>query len=175
PTATTAAAPTATTAAAPAAAAATPTTAAATPAAAAKPTNTPATQANTQPQHGGGVPAPRNQTPRVDPARFQGFASFNPFIPNGQQYQAGYQQTCKEFLFYANYAQGKVEPWLATGWKYNDKFDEVTLTLNPKVHWNDGQPFTSKDVAFSLMMLKNNPTLLPVVDPSVRTFLDSVS
>lgn len=174
-------APAATTA--PTVAAATATTAPATPAAAAtpaaggtpSPTPKAATQANTQPQHGGVVPTPRNQTLVVDQSLFQVFDSFNPFIPNGQQYQAGYQQACKEFLFYANYAKGRVEPWLATGWKYNSTFDQLTLTLNPKVHWNDGQPFTASDVKFSLEMLKNNASLLPVVDPSVRTFLDSVT
>jgi peptide/nickel transport system substrate-binding protein len=165
---TAASAATATAAPAPAAAAPTATTAAAAPTA-----TKAASTAPTQPQHGGVAPTPRNQTLIVDQSLFQVFDSFNPFIPNGQQYQAGYQQTCKEFLFYANYAQGKVEPWLATGWKYNDKFDQLTLTLNPNVHWNDGQPFTSADVKFSLEMLKTHATLLPVVDPSVRNFFDS--
>jgi peptide/nickel transport system substrate-binding protein len=175
----TAAPPTATTApptAAPTAAATPTAAAAATPTAAAAAAATPTKAAQTapsQPQHGAVAPTPRNQTLVVDQSLFQVFDSFNPFIPNGQQYQAGYQQTCKEFLFYANYAQGKVEPWLATGWKYNSTFDQLTLSLNPKVHWNDGQPFTSKDVKFSLDMLATHTTLLPVVDPIVRTFYDS--
>ncbi len=164
---------------APTVAASTATTAAATPASAATPKVSPTSAVlsapNTQPQHGGVIPTPRNQTLVVDQSLFQVFDSFNPFIPNGQQYQAGYQQACKEFLFYANYAKGRIEPWLATGWKYNEKFDELTITLNPKVHWNDGVPMTSSDLKFSLEMLKNNPTLLTVVDPSVRTFLDSVT
>ena len=56
------------------------------------------------------MPTPRNQTVVLDQSTFFVFDSFNPFIPNGQQYQAGFQQTCKEFLFYANYAAGKIEP-----------------------------------------------------------------
>jgi peptide/nickel transport system substrate-binding protein len=176
----TTAAPTATTAAAAAPTAASTATAAAAPTAAATAataaaTPTKAAVANALPQKGGVSPTPRNQTLIVDQSLFQVFDSFNPFIPNGQQYQAGFQQACKEFLFYANYAQGKVEPWLATGWKYNSTFDQLTITLNPKVHWNDGQPMTSADVKFSLEMLKNTPALLPVTDPSVRTFLDSVT
>jgi peptide/nickel transport system substrate-binding protein len=153
----------------------TPTAAAAATGATPTPVAKPATQANTAPQHGGVVPTPRNQTLVVDQSLFQVFDSFNPFIPNGQQYQAGYQQACKEFLFYANYAKGRIEPWLARGWKYNSTFDQLTLTLTPGVHWNDGTPFTAADVKFSLEMLKNNPSLLPVVDPIVRTFLDSVT
>ncbi len=175
PTQAAAAAPTSAPTTAPTAAPTTAPTVAPTTAPAVAPTATKAATANTPPQHGGVIPTPRNQTLVVDQSLFQVFDSFNPFIPNGQQYQAGYQQACKEFLFYANYAQGKIEPWLATGWKYNSTFDQLTITLNSKVHWNDGQPFTANDVKFSLEMLKNNPSLLPVVDPSVRTYLDSVT
>src|SRR5579883_2396092 len=145
---------------APTVAASTATTAAATPASAATPKVSPTSAVlsapNTQPQHGGVIPTPRNQTLVVDQSLFQVFDSFNPFIPNGQQYQAGYQQACKEFLFYAKYAKGRIEPWLATGWKYNEKFDELTISLTPKVHWNDGVPMTSSDLKFSLEMLKRS-------------------
>src|SRR5260370_20648547 len=91
---------------------------AATAAATAGPSPTPQPNANTQPQHGAVAPTPRNQTVVIDQTLFQVFDSFNPFIPNGQQYQAGFQQTCKEFLFYANFPAGNVEPHLRTRWKY---------------------------------------------------------
>src|SRR5439155_12339242 len=116
----------------PAAAPAATTAAGATPAAAAAPTK-PASTANVQPDKGSIAPTPRNQTLIVDQSLFTIFDGFNPYIPNGEQYQAGFQQACKEHLFYANYAAGKVEPWLATGWSYNPAFTELTLKLNPKV------------------------------------------
>ncbi|HEV7216237.1 MAG TPA: ABC transporter substrate-binding protein [Chloroflexota bacterium] len=109
----------------------------------------------------------------IDQSIFHVFDSFNPFIPNGQEYEAGFQQTCKEFLFYANYAAGKIEPWLGTKWAYNADFTQLTLSLNPKAHWNDGQPVTSKDLAFSIQMLQKDPTLLGGTD--MRTFVDSVT
>lgn len=162
------AAPTATTAAAasPTAAAATTPTAAATASAAVK-------VVNGQVQSGGVVPTPRNQTVVIDQVLFHVFDSFNPFIPNGQEYEAGFQQVCKEFLFYANYAAGKIEPWLGTGWKYNSDFTELTITLNPKAKWNDGQPVTSADLRFSIEMLQKNESLLGGTD--IRQFVDSVT
>src|SRR5919198_383735 len=46
------------------------------------------------------IPTPRNQTVVIDQVEFTVYDSFNPFIPNGSQYNAGYGQVCKEFLFY---------------------------------------------------------------------------
>ena len=160
------------TAAATAAAMGSPTAAAGTPAAG-TPTATPAPQGAAQPQSGGTAPTPRNETVILDQSLFNVFDSFNPFIPNGQQYQAGFQQTCKEFLFYANFAAGKVEPWLATGWKYNTDFTELTLTLDKNAKWNDGQPVTSKDLKFSIDMLKKNATLL--TGGTIRQFVTDTS
>jgi peptide/nickel transport system substrate-binding protein len=128
---------------------------------------------NAQPQTGAVAPTPRNQTLIVDQTIFHVFDSFNPFIPNGQEYEAGFQQACKEFLFYANYALGKVEPWLGKSWKYNADFTELTLTLDGNARWNDGQPFSSKDVKFSIEMLQKNKSLLTGTD--VRSFVDSVA
>lgn len=103
-------------------------------------------------------PTPRNQTVIVDQApQFAVFDSFNPFIPNGQEYETGFGQICKEFLFYYNLISGEIKPWLATSWKYNADYTQMTLSLNPKAHWNDGKAFTSKDVVFTMnMLLKNN-------------------
>ncbi|MCL4541775.1 MAG: ABC transporter substrate-binding protein, partial [Chloroflexi bacterium] len=95
----------------------------------------------------------------IDQVLFHVFDSFNSFIPNGQEYEAGFQQVCKEFLFYANYAAGKIQPWLGKTWKYNSDFTALTLILNTAAHWNDGQPFTSKDVAFTANMLMKNKAL----------------
>jgi peptide/nickel transport system substrate-binding protein len=146
------------------------------PGAATAPSGTPApiaTAAGGVPTTGGVVPTPRDQTVVIDQGVFQVFDSFNPYIPNGQQYQAGYIQAAKEYLFYANFAAGKVEPHLGTGWKYNEDFTQLTLSLNPKATWSDGKPFTASDVKFTLEMLIKNPSLLLGAD--VRRFVDTVA
>ncbi|QBD77804.1 ABC transporter substrate-binding protein [Ktedonosporobacter rubrisoli] len=111
-------------------------------------------------QSGGVAPTPRNQTVIIDGAgQFSVFDSFNPFIPNGEQYDGGLTQVCSEFLFYYNLATGETKPWLAKEWKYNADNTELTITLNPKVHWNDGVPFTAKDIKFTIEMLMGNSAL----------------
>ena len=57
------------------------------------------------------VPTPRNKTVVIDQGVFSVYDSFNPLIPNGEQYQAGVTQLAKEFLFYLNMATGKLEAW----------------------------------------------------------------
>jgi peptide/nickel transport system substrate-binding protein len=47
-------------------------------------------------------------------------------------------------------------PYLATGYQYNQTYDELTINLRPGVTWSDGQPFTANDVVFTLNMLKDN-------------------
>ncbi|GLV55691.1 ABC transporter substrate-binding protein [Dictyobacter sp. S3.2.2.5] len=119
-------------------------------------------------------PTPRNQTVIVDQGpQFAVFDSFNPFIPNGQEYETGFGQICKEFLFYYNMISGEIKPWLATGWKYNNDHTQLTLNLNPKVHWNDGTPFTSKDVVFTIQMLLGNTALIGA--SSYTPYVKSVS
>ena len=47
-----------------------------------------------------------------------------------------------EFLFYFGHHDGKVRPWLAKDWQYNDTNDEITITLRDDAYWSDGTPFT---------------------------------
>ena len=49
-------------------------------------------------------------------------------------------------------------PWLATGYEWTDP---KTLVFDTRdgVKWNDGEPFTAKDVAFTFNMLKEYPVL----------------
>jgi len=82
--------------------------------------------------------------------------NFNPFSPTavdpatiGLLYQT---------LIYWNNANGSLNPWLATGWTFNNA---TTLTMNIRqgVLWNDGVPFTAQDVAFTFNLLKKYPAL----------------
>ncbi|MEM8853192.1 MAG: ABC transporter substrate-binding protein [Pseudomonadota bacterium] len=48
-----------------------------------------------------------------------------------------------------------IEPRLATDWSVSDDGLSYTFTLDPAAVFSDGSPVESKDVAFSLMRLKN--------------------
>ena len=61
------------------------------------------------------------------------------------------------------------QPLLATAWSVSDDGLRYQFTLRHDVRWHDGQPFTSADVAFSILTLKQvNPrgrsTFANVVD-----------
>ncbi|WFU43350.1 ABC transporter substrate-binding protein [Bradyrhizobium sp. CB82] len=45
-------------------------------------------------------------------------------------------------------------PQLATEWRLDPSGLMLTFTLRPNVRWHDGEPFTSADVAASIMLLK---------------------
>lgn len=50
------------------------------------------------------------------------------------------------------YDYGMVEkPALATEWSTSEDGRRITFTLRPGVKWHDGEPFTSRDVAFTFM------------------------
>lgn len=83
----------------------------------------------------------------------------NPYSP-GSRINQGYHQVMIESLYYLNYQTGEAIPWLAAGpEQWNDDFTEVTIPIRDGVEWSDGTPFTAEDIAFTLNMLKENPTL----------------
>ena len=83
----------------------------------------------------------------------------NIFVPGSRRNQ-GYHQIMMESLYYLNYQDAKMIPWLAEGpEKFNDKYDEVTIPIRKGVTWADGKPFTADDVVFSINLMKANPTL----------------
>ncbi len=106
------------------------------------------------------LPTPREETLVMhDSYPFTIFDSFNPFIPQGHDYQSGHYQLCVEFLWYINYATGEVIPWLITGWEYEDNYTTFILHVRRGVTWNDGKPFTAHDIVFTVKMLKKYPEL----------------
>lgn len=109
----------------------------------------------------GDLPVPREETIFMEdtPGPFTAFDSFNTRIPNGNDFANGHYQIGMEYLFLANFSTGEVEPWLATGYEYNDDYTELTITLNDNIHWNDGVPFTAEDIVFTLDTVIANPAL----------------
>ena len=123
---------------------------------------------------GGELPVPRNETIYMeDSATFRIFDSFNRFIPNGNDFANGFLQIGMEYLFYANFATGEIQPWLATEYTYNDDFTELTIKLRDDVKWNDGEPFSAEDIVFTVNMVKANPALS--YGSSMQEFVADVS
>lgn len=105
------------------------------------------------------IPTPRAETLIIEQGTNNVWDSFNPFIPNGEAYNYGLAQVCRENMFVVNFLTGETTPWLATKYTYNADFTECTLSLNPAVTWSDGKPFTADDVAFTENLLLKNPNL----------------
>jgi peptide/nickel transport system substrate-binding protein len=105
------------------------------------------------------MPFGRSEAVVMDQTNFAVFDSFNPFIPNGVQFAAGWWQISNEYLWYTNYATGDIIPWLATGYEYNDDYTELSIFIRKGVTWSDGEAFTADDVAFTMNMLKENENL----------------
>jgi peptide/nickel transport system substrate-binding protein len=81
----------------------------------------------------------------------------NPSSLNSQ----GVHQVMVESLYYLNYQDGELVPWLAAGpAEFSDDFTQVTIKLRDGIKWNDGEPMTAEDIAYTIDLLKANPTLL---------------
>jgi peptide/nickel transport system substrate-binding protein len=119
------------------------------------------------------IPTPREQTLVLSQSTNQVWDSFNPYIPNGEAYQYGVNQTCREGMFYVNFVKGEVINWLATGYEYNADFTEMTIHLNPAAAWSDGQPYTSDDVVFSINLLKEHSNYTG--SDQVTSYVDNVT
>jgi peptide/nickel transport system substrate-binding protein len=70
-------------------------------------------------------------------------------LENGLMYAA-------EPLFWYNVFRDEMIPWLAEGFSYNDNYTQLTLRIRRGAAWNDGVPFTARDVAFTYAMLIEN-------------------
>ncbi|HEX5302858.1 MAG TPA: ABC transporter substrate-binding protein [Streptosporangiaceae bacterium] len=83
--------------------------------------------------------------------------TFNPFVPTGAPWGMGATGLIYEPLIQFNLAAPpKYYPWLATSYKWSDGGKTLTFAIRQGVKWNDGQPFTADDVAFTFNMLKSD-------------------
>ncbi len=84
--------------------------------------------------------------------------NWNPYNVVSQISSACLRGTACEFLFYYNFDNDTFIPWTATGYEYSSDLRTLTIKIRKGVTWNDGKPFTSRDVAFTLRMLIHDPS-----------------
>lgn len=83
--------------------------------------------------------------------------NWNPFSPNFLQPTNG---LIYEPLYYYNFAtQAMPAPILATGYTWDAKGTQLTITTRDGVKWSDGQPFTAKDVAYTFDLIRRTPAI----------------
>ncbi|HZU14361.1 MAG TPA: ABC transporter substrate-binding protein [Chloroflexota bacterium] len=64
-----------------------------------------------------------------------------------------------ETLVYDDALNGKIQPWLASGYSWSNGNKTLTFTIRKGVTWNDGKPFTAADVVYTFRLLRRNPAL----------------
>jgi peptide/nickel transport system substrate-binding protein len=98
---------------------------------------------------------PRNETLYFNGQQWGSVVGWNPYSNSNNNAMAIAQQdnarvTMFETPYLYNMLDGKVYPLLADGpFAWNDARTEITFTINPAAHWNDGTPVTAEDVAYT--------------------------
>src|ERR1700728_997045 len=64
-----------------------------------------------------------------------------------------------EPLMFENLLTQKVNPWLATAYKWSNNLKTLTFTIRKGVKFSDGTPMTPADVAFTFNLIKKVPAL----------------
>jgi peptide/nickel transport system substrate-binding protein len=82
---------------------------------------------------------------------------FNPFNPAVNSESLGFFY---EPLIYVDLLNNSAEtPMLATGYQWSADKKSIVFTIRDGVKWNDGQPFSAADVAFTFNLMKKVPAL----------------
>lgn len=86
--------------------------------------------------------------------------NFNPFDSNDTAFEVNAVGMVYEPLLQFNSMKpGTIYPWLAKSYAFSNGGKTVTFTLQSNVKWNDGQAFSSKDVAFTFNLMKQNKAI----------------
>lgn len=87
-------------------------------------------------------------------------AGWNPFSESTSAYVQGATAMIYEPLMQFNLLKtGQIYPWLATSWSWADNGKKLVLHTRTGVKWQDGQPFSAADVAFTFNLIKKYPAL----------------
>ena len=80
---------------------------------------------------------------------------FNPFNPSVNALSLGFVY---EPLVFVNLLQDQKEtPMLASSYQWSADKKSIVFTVRDGVKWNDGQPFTAEDVAYTFDVMKRAP------------------
>ncbi|MFB5193254.1 ABC transporter substrate-binding protein [Alicyclobacillus fastidiosus] len=101
----------------------------------------------------------QGKTMTIVPAPYGSFQdNFNPFqsatTANGGTFGLIYEP-----LFYYNLVGSQVYDLLGKSMTWSNQNKTLTVQLNTKAKWSDGQAFTSKDVTFTFDLLKKYPAI----------------
>lgn len=85
----------------------------------------------------------------------------NPFLPTSAGVALGYRAMIYEPLVQTNpiAPSEKGTPWLAEKWEWADNYQKLVVTTRAGVKWNDDQPFTAGDVAYTFNLMKDKSAL----------------
>jgi peptide/nickel transport system substrate-binding protein len=90
---------------------------------------------------------------------------FNPFNPNDYFFSLG---TVNEELYYVDSLTSKGTPWLATSYRWSDDDRTLNWTIRQGVKFNNGDPLTAADVAYTFTLIKQHPGLdLNAISPEL--------
>jgi len=82
----------------------------------------------------------------------------NPYA-TGFTHQNG-EACCIEPLEYYSAFADEFQPWLAESHEFSEDYKTLTINIRKGAEWSDGEPFTARDVAFTLnMLIEYAPTL----------------
>jgi len=117
------------------------------------------------------LPTPREQTLVLDVNdALSVYDSFNPLIW-AYEFQSGQCQLSDEWDWY-KVNRGEPKLWRITGWEYSDGYTTFTMHIKKGVKWNDGQAYTSRDIAFTINMIKNHTRIFG--SDKFNAWIDSV-
>ncbi|HVA52261.1 MAG TPA: ABC transporter substrate-binding protein [Acidimicrobiales bacterium] len=84
--------------------------------------------------------------------------NFNPFDSSSFAEQLSVRSLVNEPLFEFDTLKASTQyPWLAKSYAWSNGGKTLTFQLRKGVHWSDGKPFTSADVAFTFDLLNRVP------------------
>jgi len=105
-------------------------------------------------------PVPRADTLVIETdMKYQYLNTANPLKGFGTQWGSGWHQLANEWDWYMNYATGEQVLWRTTGWDYSPDHMQLTWHVRQGVAWNDGQPYTAQDIAYTFQLWMKDPTL----------------
>jgi len=112
---------------------------------------------------------PRDQTLYTSGKQWGAPSTWNPLDPNAAMGVVGLQY---ETLFLYDPLTDKYSPWLAAApGSWDSSKTTYTLQVRDGIQWTDGQPFTAKDVAFTLKVMLT----VKAVGSPLPQFIDSAT